>query len=237
MALSNVFCGNRIKTMSNKTLGLSDALCVYLRQHSLRETPLLARLREETARDPMARMQIAPEQGQFMQMLVKLIGARRCIEVGVFTGYSSLCTALALPDDGYLLACDIDEKWTAIARRYWEEAGVAHKIELKLAPALDTLDAELNSGRDCYDFAFIDADKENYLNYYERCLGLLRPGGLIAVDNVLWNGRVADPSDQSVDTVAIRAFNEFVQQDARVDLSLVPIADGLTLARKRAAGR
>lgn len=220
--------------MSNKTLGLSDALQAYLTRVSLREPPLLARLREETARDPMARMQIAPEQGQFMQLLLKLIAARRCIEVGVFTGYSSLCTALALPDDGHILACDIDENWTAMARRYWAEAGVAHKISLKLAPALDTLDAELKAGgADTYDFAFIDADKENYLGYYERCLQLLRSGGLIAVDNVLWSGRVADAGNRERDTEAIRDFNTFVQQDERVDISLLPIADGLMLCRKR----
>jgi predicted O-methyltransferase YrrM len=179
-------------------------------------------------------MQIAPEQGQFMQLLIRLLGARRCIEIGVYTGYSSLCTALALPEDGYLLACDVDENWTAVARRYWAQAGVAHRIELKLAPALDTLDAELTAGRaGSYDFAFIDADKSNYRHYYERCLQLLRAGGLIAVDNVLWGGRVADPANTERDTEAIRAFNAFVHADARVDLSLVPIADGLTLCRKR----
>lgn len=220
--------------MSNKTLGLSVALQAYLLQSSLREPPLVARLREETARDPMARMQIAPEQGQFMQLLVRLTGARRCIEVGVYTGYSSLCTALALPADGYLLACDVDENWTAVARRYWDEAGVAGKIELRLAPALDTLDEALQAGQaGSYDFVFIDADKSNYLNYYERCLKLLRRGGLIAVDNVLWDGRVADPQNHDADTVAIRAFNDFVHRDERVDLSLVPVADGLTLCRKR----
>lgn len=220
--------------MSNKTLGLSDTLSAYLLRVSLREPPLLAQLREETSRDPMARMQIAPEQGQFMQLLLKLMGARRCIEVGVFTGYSSLCTALVLPEDGYLLACDVDENWTATARRYWAEAGVADKIELRIAPALDTLDAELKAGRgSSYDFAFIDADKSNYLNYYECCLQLLRPGGLIAVDNVLWSGRVAEPENRERDTEAIRTFNTFVQADARVDMSLVPVADGLMLCRKR----
>jgi caffeoyl-CoA O-methyltransferase len=220
--------------VSNKTFTLSDELYGYLAAVSLRESPLLARLREETARDPMARMQIAPEQGQFMQLLVRLIGAKRCIEVGVFTGYSSLGTALALPDDGYLLACDVSEDWTRIARRYWEEAGVARKIELKLAPALDTLDHELKRGAaGRYDFAFIDADKGNYTNYYERCLELVRPGGLIAVDNVLWSGRVADAADTSEDTMAIRAFNARLKDDARIDLSLVPIADGLMLCRKR----
>ncbi len=220
--------------MSNKTLGLSGPLSAYLAQVSLREPALLARLREETARDPMARMQIAPEQGQFMQLLLKLIGARRCIEIGVYTGYSSLCTALSLPEDGYLLACDTNEQWTSVARRYWAEAGVAHKIELKLSPALETLDAQLQAGKaGSYDFAFIDADKGNYLNYFERCLQLLRAGGLIAVDNVLWNGRVADPQNRERDTEAIRAFNAAVHDDARVDLSLVPIADGLTLCRKR----
>ncbi|MGH8528566.1 MAG: class I SAM-dependent methyltransferase [Nevskiales bacterium] len=220
--------------MSTKTFGLPDAVYQYLCAVSLREPPLLAQLREETARDRMSRMQIAPEQGQFMQLLVKLVGARRCIEVGVYTGYSSLCTAMALPDDGTLLACDVSDEWTRIARRYWVAAGVANKITLKLAPALETLDAELATGQDGrYDFAFIDADKTNYLNYYERCLQLLRPGGLIVVDNVLWSGRVADASVQDEDTRALRAFNARLTEDARVDLSLVPIADGLTLARKR----
>ncbi len=220
--------------MSNKSFLLSDALNRYMCEVAVRETPMLAHLRVETARDPMSRMQIAPEQGQFMQLLLKLMAARRCIEVGVYTGYSSLCTALVLPEDGYLLACDVDEAWTAIARRYWQEAGVAHKIELKLAPALDTLDAELAAGRSgSYDFAFIDADKGNYLNYYERCLQLLRPGGMIAVDNVLWSGRVADPLVNDADTQALRRFNLALRDDARIDLALVPIADGLTLCRKR----
>lgn len=220
--------------MSNKTLGLDPGLYRYLCEYSLRESELLARLRAETARDSMARMQIAPEQGQFMQLLVKLLGARRCLEVGVYTGYSSLCTALALPADGYLLACDVSEEWTAVARRYWQEAGVAQRIELKLAPALETLGAELAAGRQTsYDFAFIDADKTNYAAYYEICLALLRPGGLIVVDNVLWSGRVADPAVQDTDTRALRAFNAILRADPRVDLSLVPIADGLSLARKK----
>ena len=219
--------------MSNKTFTISDELYDYLARASLREPTVLARLREETANDPMARMQIAPEQGQFMALLVKLMGARRCIEVGVFTGYSSLWIALALPDNGSILACDVSEAWTTIAQRYWAEAVVAHKITLKLAPAMTTLDQELASGSaGSYDFAFIDADKSNYLNYYERCLELLRPGGLILVDNVLWSGRVADINDNSEDTVAIRAFNAHVKQDSRVDISLIPIADGLMLCRK-----
>lgn len=220
--------------MSNKTFTLSDELYEYLTRVSLRERPILARLRRETAADPKSCMQISPEQGQFMMLLVKLLGAKRCLEVGVFTGYSSLCVALALPDDGRLLACDVDEQWTSVARRYWKEAGVGEKIELRLAPALATLEGELAAGRaGSYDFAFIDADKGNYVDYYERCLKLLRPGGLIAVDNVLWSGRVADPSDQSADTLAIRAFNSHVQGDERVDLSLIPISDGITICRKR----
>ncbi len=220
--------------MSNKTFTLSDELQAYLTRVSVREPPLLARLRRETASEPKSRMQISPEQGQFMQLLVRLLGAKRCLEVGVFTGYSSLCVALALPDDGRLLACDVDEQWTSVARRYWKDAGVAEKIELRLAPALATLDEELAAGRaGSYDFAFIDADKENYVEYYERCLKLLRPGGLIAVDNVLWNGRVADPAEQSGDTLAIRAFNNHVRCDERVDLSLIPISDGITICRKR----
>ena len=179
-------------------------------------------------------MQIAPEQGQFMSMLVRLLGARRAIEIGVFTGYSSLCIAAALPADGELIACDVNEDWTAMAQRYWREAGLAHKISLRLAPALETLDALLRAGEEGnFDFVFIDADKVNYPHYYERALALLKPGGLIAVDNVLWGGSVADPGADDDNTRAIRAFNRGLHQDPRVELSLVPIGDGLSLARKK----
>ncbi len=220
--------------MSTKSFLLPSSLAAYYSRVALREPAVLAELRDETAKLPMARMQIAPEQGQLMALLVRLMNARRCIEVGVFTGYSSLAVALALPDDGELLACDVSEAWTAIARRYWAKAGVERKIRLKLAPALETLDAELKAGQaGAYDFAFIDADKTHYLAYFEHCLGLLRPNGLIAVDNTLWSGRVADPREQDEDTQALRAFNESVARDERVDLCLVPIADGLTLLRKR----
>ena len=220
--------------MSNRTLPLNDRLYDYLLAKSLREPAALAALRAETASHPRVNMQIAPEQGQFMQMLVRLIGARRTVEVGVFTGYSSLAVALALPDDGRVLACDISEEYTAIARRHWQLAGVAHKVELVLAPALGTLDARLAAGEaGSYDFAFIDADKGGYLAYYERLLRLIRPGGLIAVDNTLWSGAVADPADREADTLALRAFNDRLLADERIELSLVPIGDGLTLARRR----
>jgi len=220
--------------MSNRTISMTDGLYDYLLEASLREPPLLKRLREETAALPEARMQISPEQGQFMQLLARLMGARRCIEVGVFTGYSSLAMALALPADGHILACDVSEAFTSMARRYWKEAGVAGKIELVLAPANATLDARLKAGgAGTYDLAFIDADKANYGAYYERILKLLRPGGLVLVDNVLWSGRVLDPADRSEDTVAIRAFNELLHHDERIDLSMLPVGDGLTLARKR----
>ena len=220
--------------MSNRTIDLTDSLYDYLLSVSLRETDLQRRLREETAALPMARMQISPEQGQFMALLARLTDARRCIEVGVFTGYSSLAVALALPDDGRIVACDVSEEWTAIARRYWAEAGVAGRIDLRLAPALDTLDALVAAGgAGTYDLAFIDADKTAYLDYYERALLLLRPGGLLMTDNTLWSGRVADPEVGDADTVALRHYNEHLHRDARVDLSLVPIGDGLTLARKR----
>lgn len=220
--------------MSNRTISMTDDLYQYLLDASLREPQLLARLREETARHPRAGMQISPEQGQFMQLLVKLIGARRCIEVGVFTGYSSLAVALVLPRDGRILACDVSDEYTAVAKRYWKEGGVTGKIELVIAPALQTLDARLARGEaTTYDFAFIDADKANYKNYYERVLPLLRAGGLIAVDNTLWSGRVLEKTDRSEDTEAIRAFNEALHHDERVEISLVPIGDGLTLARKR----
>ena len=220
--------------MSKQTLGLDNQLYDYLLSVSLREPDILRQLREETARYPMARMQIAPEQGQFMALLVQLLGATKTLEVGVFTGYSSLCVALALPPNGKIVACDVSEEYTAIARRYWEAAGVADKIDLRLAPALETLDELLAAGQaESFDFAFIDADKGNYEGYYERSLQLIRPGGLIAIDNVLWSGRVADSQVQDKNTAVIRAFNNKLYQDEGVTLSLVPIADGLTLALKR----
>ncbi len=221
--------------MSNKTFTLSDALYDYLISVSLRETPVLQRLRAETARDSNAAMQIAPEQGQFMALLVRLMGARRALEIGVYTGYSALCVASALPGDGRLVACDISAPWTAVAKRYWREAGVLDKIDLRLAPAIETLDQLIQAGdTDSFDFAFIDADKENYVAYYERVLQLLRPGGLITIDNTLWSGRVADPSNHEPDTQAIRAFNQALHNDTRVHISLLPVADGLTLALKQA---
>lgn len=220
--------------MSNRTIEVDEALHTYLLKVSLREPELLARLRAETAAHPAARMQISPEQGQFMRLLVELMGARRCIEVGVFTGYSSLSVALALPSDGQILACDVNAEFTAVARRYWQEAGVSERIELVLAPAHETLAARLQAGAGgSYDFAFIDADKGRYATYYDQCLELLRPGGLLCVDNVLWSGAVIDESRQDEDTVAIRSFNAQLVTDERVSLSLVPIGDGLTLARKR----
>jgi caffeoyl-CoA O-methyltransferase len=220
--------------MTNRSISLTDSLYEYLLAVSLREPDLLRRLREETAGLPNARMQIAPEQGQFMALLVRLLAARRCLEVGVFTGYSSLAVALALPDDGRIVACDVSEEWTAVARRYWAEAGVAHKVDLRLAPALETLEGLLAAGAaGTFDFAFLDADKENYPGYYELLLELVRPGGLIVADNTLWSGRVADPANEEASTVALRRFNELLHRDERVDSSLVPVGDGLTLARKR----
>ena len=223
--------------MTNRSISLTDSLYEYLLSVSLREPAELRRLRDETAALPNARMQIAPEQGQFMALLVRLMGARRCLEVGVFTGYSSLAVALALPDDGRIVACDVSEEWTAVARRYWVAAGIAHKVDLRLAPALETLEGLLAAGAaDSFDFAFLDADKENYPSYYERLLELVRPGGLIVADNTLWSGRVADPANTEASTEALRRFNEQLHRDERVDLSLVPVGDGLTLARKRHVG-
>lgn len=219
--------------MSNKTFTLSDDLYAYLFENSVREPDILRRLREETARDSMARMQIAPEQGQLMQLLVRLMGARCYLEVGVFTGYSSLAVALALPAEGRILACDISDTWTRVARRYWAEAGVAGKIDLRLAPALQTLDGLIGAGgAGSFDFAFIDADKTSYQAYYERALTLIRVGGLIAIDNTLWEGRVANPTARDVDTQAIRDFNRHLRDDGRVQQCLVPIGDGLSLALK-----
>jgi len=220
--------------MLKKTLGLENQLYDYLLSASLREPDLLRQLRQETASHPRAGMQIAPEQGQFMALLIQMLGATKTLEIGVFTGYSSLCVALALPTNGKIVACDVSEEYTAIARRYWQEAGVADKIDLRLAPALLTLDQLLAAGQaGTFDFAFIDADKENYDGYYERSLQLVRPGGLIAIDNVLWSGRVADLQDRDDSTLTIRAFNDKLHHDERVTISLVPIADGLTLALKR----
>ena len=217
-----------------RAITMTENLYRYLVDHSLRDHPVLRELREETARLPKAVMQIGPDQGQFMALITKLVGARRCLEVGVFTGYSSLSVALALPADGTIVALDVSEEWTSIARRYWKKAGVEHKIDLRIAPALSTLDTLISlqeSGR--FDMAFIDADKGNYLGYYERCLELVRPGGLIVVDNTLWSGDVADPSNQKPDTVALRAFNDALHRDERIDLALLPVGDGVTLARKR----
>ncbi|MEO7009431.1 MAG: class I SAM-dependent methyltransferase [Caldimonas sp.] len=219
--------------MSRRTLDLDDTLYDYVLKHSLREHPAQTALRAATLAQPHAGMQISPEQGQFMALLVRLIGARNAIEIGVFTGYSALSVALALPDDGRLLACDISDAYTSVGKSFWQQAGVAHKIDLRLAPAVETLDAKLAAGAaGSYDFAFIDADKTAYDGYYERCLRLLRTGGLIAIDNTLWGGSVARPAD-AADTAALQALNDKLHRDERIDLSLLPIGDGLTLARKR----
>ena len=215
-------------------LNIDTALWEYMRSVTLREPEILRRLREETVDLPNSSCQISAEQGQFMALLMHLIGARRTIEIGVYTGYSALVVAQALPDDGRIIACDINEEWTAIARRYWREAGVERKIDLRIGLALNTLDALIANGQaNRFDFIFIDADKTNYKNYYERALVLVRPGGLIAVDNVLWYGRVIDASIDDPDTRAIRAFNAQLKGDDRVWLSMLPVRDGLTLACKK----
>ena len=220
--------------MSNRTLELNETLYDYLCAVSLREHELLAELRCETAALPMAGMQISPEQGQFMALLIRLMGARRCLEVGTFTGYSALACALALPADGQLVALDISAEWTAIGRRYWAAAGVAERIDLRLGPAQDSLHRLLDAGAGgSFDFMFIDADKTGYRAYYELGLQLIRPGGVILVDNVLWDGRVADPAVDDADTCAIREFNSALAADTRIDLSMLPIGDGLSLARRR----
>ena len=220
--------------MGKKTLELTDKLYDYLLSVSLRDNPVQKKLREETDKLEWGMMQISADQAQFMFLLLKLINAKRIIEIGTFTGYSALVMAHALPDDGRIIACDVHEEWTSMGKPYWEQAGVADKIDLRLAPALDTLAQLMNDGQnESFDAAFIDADKQNMLNYYEYCLKLLRPGGLIMIDNVLWGGSVVDEDKNDDDTVAIRATNQFVFQDERVDISMVPIGDGLTLARKR----
>lgn len=220
--------------MTKTSLGLDSQLYQYLLSVSLQEAAILTKLRAETAQHSMNVMQISPDQGQLMALLIQLLGAKKTLDIGVFTGYSSLVVALALPADGKIIACDIDLDYTAIARRYWQQAGVADKIDLRIAPALETLDQLIIEGQaNSFDFAFIDADKGNYPNYYERTLTLLRPGGLVAVDNVLWSGRVADPGDTDKRTIAIREFNQKLHQDKRVKISMLPVADGLTLALKQ----
>jgi caffeoyl-CoA O-methyltransferase len=219
--------------MARRSLELDDRLYDYLLKFGARESELLKELRAETAKLSGAGMQIGPDQGAFMAMLVELIGARRALEIGTFTGYSSLCVAGALPADGKLICCDVSDEYTKIARNYWRRAGLESKIELRIGPALGTLDALIAANAPAFDFVFIDADKTNYGNYYDRALQLVRPGGLIAIDNVLWSGAVADPKENDDDTRAIRALNESIRNDERVTLSLVPIGDGLTLARKR----
>ena len=220
--------------MSNRTIAITESIYQYLCDHSLREDPILKDLRDHTYDMEERAMQIAPEQGQFMQMLVKLIGAKNTIEVGVFTGYSSLAIALALPEDGRIVACDVNPQYTSVAEKFWGSAGVREKIDLRIGPAKNTLLELINAClTGTFDFAFIDADKINYDHYYELCLQLIRPGGLITVDNVLWGGAVSDDAINDVDTNSIRALNDKLHQDERIELSLVPIGDGLTLAMKR----
>jgi len=217
-----------------RTLPLDDRLQRYIVAHGARETAVQRDLRRITQRMPRSSMQIGAEQGALMQVLVRVMGARRCLEIGTFTGYSALAVALALPAGGRIVCCDVSEEWTSIARRYWRKAGVAGKIDLRIAPALETLDALLREGKaGKFDFAFIDADKANYSKYFERCLKLVRRGGLVAVDNTLWGGSVVNPRNQTVDTRAIRAFNRKLLRDRRVHIALVPVGDGLTLALKR----
>src|SRR3954452_20025339 len=220
--------------MTNKTIGLSDELAAYVLDVGTREPGVLARLREETAALPEHSMQIAPEQGAFLALLVELTGARRCLEIGTFTGYSSTAVAMVLPEDGRIVCCDVSEAWTSMARRYWDEAGVARKIDLRIAPATETLDGLLADGAEAtYDFAFVDADKTGYDGYYERLLRLVRPGGLIALDNMLWGGRVLDQDAEDQDTRALQALNRKLSGDDRISLCLLPMADGVTLARRR----
>lgn len=220
--------------MSDATLNLSPALYDYLQKNSLREPEVLKKLREQTQKMSMSQMQISPEQGQFMQLLIELLNAKKTLDIGTFTGYSALAVALALPADGMVVACDINGEWTKIAKRFWAMADVEQKIDLRLAPAVETLQALLDQGQaETFDFAFIDADKVNYPHYYELSLKLVRQGGLIAIDNVLWSGAVANPAEQDENTQMIRQVNTAVLNDERISLSMLPIGDGLTLCRKR----
>ena len=220
--------------MSARTLTMTDPLYDYLLSVNRPLPDLFARLRAETLQLPMAMMQISVEQGRFMELVTQLIQAKKVLEVGVFTGYSALVVAQALPEEGTLIACDVSEEWTSIGRRYWQEAGVAHKIDLRIAPALQTLDGLLADGHvGTFDFAFIDADKSNYQKYYEEILDRTRPGGLILIDNVIWSGEVLNPANQTADTRAIRELNDFLASDQRVDVLMLPIADGLTICYKK----
>ena len=219
--------------MARGAVGLPGKLADYVVAVGVRETAVQRRLRAVTRRIPRGTMQIGPEQAALMQLLVRMIGARRCIEIGTFTGYSALAVALVLPAGGRIICCDVSEEWTSIARKYWGLASVSGKIQLKLGPAISTLDALLPGSKGKFDFAFIDADKTNYQGYFERCLKLVRRGGLIAIDNTLWHGDVINRRDQTADTRAIRVFNRRLRRDRRVEISLVPIGDGLTLALKR----
>ena len=223
-----------MRGMTSKSIGLPDDVYDYVLAHGVREPAILARLREETAAHPMAQMQIEPLQGAIFRLLVELLDAQSYVEVGTFTGYSSLAVALAMPSDGRLVCCDVSEEYTSVARRYWAEAGVADRVELRIGPGVESLDALLAEGREnTFDLAFIDADKKSYPDYYERCVRLLRPGGVVALDNVLWGGEIADMAKQDRDTLALRAVNELVRDDERVTEVLLPVADGMTLARKR----
>jgi predicted O-methyltransferase YrrM len=220
--------------MSNRSIGLDEALHAYLLSVGVREHPVLASLREQTAQLPDAQMQIAPEEGAFLALLVRLLDARNVLEVGTFTGYSSTAMALALPADGRIVCCDLSKEWTDVAKGAWTDAGVADRVDLRLGPAVETLDAMLSDGEaGRFDLAFIDADKPSYAAYFEAALRLVRAGGLIAIDNVLWSGRVADPAVDDAQTTAIRELNAAIAADERVDVAMVPIADGLTLARVR----
>jgi len=221
--------------MTKQSIGLAPTLYQYLLEHSAAEHPLLKELREETAKLPESNMQIAPEQGQFMALMARLMGARRYLEVGTFTGYSALAMLLAMPSQAQAVCLDISEAWTRVAQKYWIRAGVADRIQLEIRPAADSLDALIKAGwTGDFDLAFIDADKSGYIEYYERCIELVRIGGLVLIDNTLWDGAVADEHEQDRDTLAIRAFNQHVARDDRIDLSILPLGDGLTLARKRA---
>ena len=222
--------------MSIKTIPMTEALYDYLMRVGVREHPVLKKLRAATVREAgsSAGMQISPDEGALLALLVRLIGARRTIEAGTFTGYSALAVALALPDEGRVVACDVSAEWTGIGKRFWAEAGVAHKIDLRLAPALETMDALLAQGGSAtFDFAFLDAVKTEYAEYLEHVARLLRPGGMVAVDNVLWSGRVADSAVRDADTRALRSFNAALHQDERFDVATIPVADAVTLARLR----